>query len=363
MDRRRVWNWSDCHKQVPESLCLALLARVYRKPLWQRLVMREGIQSLRMIALHDPAVPAAVREKPALSKFFPGVGAAVMRTGFGPKDEFVGFKAGVSGTARNHSHLDLGSLVIFANGRELLAEPEFWPYAGDWTPGSRTGGFFDSAPEGRRWNFDCNAGISHNIPVIGTECPRPERRSVARIFLRESGRNFDLMAADITSGYKPLAKRVRRYLAYLRPGIVILVDELRLRQKRKAQILYHFEGRAKPGHDCFTVRNGRAELSAQSLCPSREHNLVLGKSERISTYHTEHNLEHAGHRYIYIENFHCESRLVFVAALAFGPRPLTLPRFELSGDPAGQDRFKVIVTRRGKRMELRFDLGKGKIFT
>ena len=57
-----------------------------------------------------------------LTKVFPDTGVAVMRSGYGPKDIFVGVKGGMIGPGVNHEHADLGSIVIHYGKHELLAE-------------------------------------------------------------------------------------------------------------------------------------------------------------------------------------------------------------------------------------------------
>ncbi|HOX05915.1 MAG TPA: heparinase II/III family protein [Planctomycetota bacterium] len=363
----RIWNWSDCGKGASPSICLAILARVCRDRGWQRVVEREGISGLKMFGYFDPSLPAASARGAAPAKVFPSIGVVAMRSGFGRGDEFVGFKAGSVAREINHCHLDLGSLVIFVGPDELLAETENWPYAQVMTRrkppfgNSRAGGCNDSAPDGRRWNFDGYAGIGHNLPVIGADYPRRVFGATARITQCDLGVEKSLLAVDLTPYYRPIARRVRRYLAYLPPGVIVLVDELRADEKLKARVLYHFLDGAEPDVDRFTIRRGAAELTVASLCPSREHNVVLGIDRRSSAYNTENGQVRVGNSFVYVENFHRDKRMVFVSALCFGRRPLNAPEVRLFGDPFEQDRFAVQVKRGRKSSRITLDLRKGTI--
>jgi len=96
---------------------------------------------------------------------------------------------------------------------------------------SRAGGSNDSAPDGRRWNFDGNAGISHNLLTLGTDYPRRDLEGTARITQCDLGPKENLLVVDVSPYYRPAARRVRRYVAYLRPGAIVLVDEVRAERK------------------------------------------------------------------------------------------------------------------------------------
>jgi heparinase II/III-like protein len=354
----QVWNWSDCHKHLEPSICAAILARVYQDKAWQHLARQQGVKNLRQAYFLDPGLGARLAEGRALSKLFPDLGVAVMRTGFTKEDAFVGVKAGKVSTGIGHCHLDLGSVVVFAGGKELLAENEFWPYAQLGTD-RRAGGFFESDPDGRSWNYDGNAGISHNLLTIGDRFPRRDLKARARILNADFGSGHDLVLVDATPFYRPLATRVRRYVAYLRPDVLVLVDELRTRQKVKARVLYHFLKRAQLGDDSFTISNGGAELLGRTLCPSRRHNIVLGLDERRSAYNTERGLVQVENKYVYTENLHRDKRLVFVSVLAFGKKPMALPGAELVGDPDLDDRFAVRIRSGRRRTRVTYDLKKG----
>ncbi|MBL8026750.1 MAG: heparinase II/III family protein [Fibrobacteres bacterium] len=349
----RVWNWSDGHKTVEASVCAAILARVAKNGTWQHLVNKEGLDRIKMLYFYDPSLPAVKNISLPISKLFPDLGVAALRTGFAANDNFVGVKAGSVADDINHCHLDLGSIVIFSNGEELLSENIYWPYAQDQKPGSRKGGYFDFAPGGRRWNYDVNGGLGHNLPVIGSNYPRRDKNTKAEIKICKFSPKKDFMMIDMTQCYKPEALRVRRYVAYLRPGIVILVDELLTQNDVKPRILYHYEEEAELYNDSFKIKTGKAELTGYSLCPSNTHNVILAQELRKTSYHTEHQLEVRENKFVYIEQLHSSKRNIFVSALVFGKSGMKMPQIKLKGDPFETDKFSV--------NNISFDLKKGDI--
>ena len=82
---------------------------------------------------------------------------------------------------------------------------------------------------------------------------------------------------------------------------------------------------------------------------------------RCSTYQNEIGAVHAENQFVYVENFHRDTRLVFVSALQFGKEPLRPATFELVGDPFEQDCFAVKVVRDRNVTNVEFDLRKGTI--
>jgi hypothetical protein len=353
----RFWNWSDCGKTAGSSLTLCILAREYGNRAYQAAALRRGVGSIRHLFYLDLDLK---KEAPSAAsgfgttRIFPDTGVAVMRTGFGPDDAFVGVKAGVIGPAVNHEHADLGSIVIHAGGRELLAELEGWPYA-QYT--GRAGGFFDK--RGRRWDYDGNDIVGHNLVVLEGRYPPFSAAARARLDRVDLGDGCELIAVDATRMHRALARGVRRYAIYMRPDLLLLVDEVRARKPVRARCLFHYLERAEVGPEGFTIAGGRARLHGVSLHPSAEHNVIVGREERRITYHTERGRMERTNDCVYTANLHRSANLVFVTGLHFGKGPLPRVRWTLEGDPhAGP--FEVAVRGRGIGRRLRFDLAAGR---
>jgi len=92
-----------------------------------------------------------------LHRLFRSIGVVVSRSGWDSKASFLEFKAGK--TTANHSHLDINSFVFYAYGRRLIKNLGSWPY----TPNGGLG-FFDT--KGRRWCYEANSTLGHNILLV-----------------------------------------------------------------------------------------------------------------------------------------------------------------------------------------------------
>lgn len=351
----RVWNWSDGGKTVGSSLTLSILARAYGNPVYQAAALAKGIGSLHHLFYLDIALKkeqSSSRARVPLTHLFPDDGVLVMRTGFEKNDSFIGVKAGSLGASVNHEHADLGSLVIFSGGRELLTELDGWPYAQ--TPSGKASGFFDKG--GRRWDYDGNDICGHNLVMLEGKYPpfgKPARAKLKHIPL---DRNSELVIVDATPMHQPLANRVLRYVVFLRPDIVLLVDDIQAPERIRARCLFHYLDGAELEPDGFTFKSGRARLHGKSLYPSVEDNVIIGKDERIITYHTERGQMQRTNNFVYTANLHRSQHLVFATGLQFGRHPLPDVRWSLSGDPLTDKSFDIAVMRGKTRQQVHFNL-------
>jgi len=351
----RVWNWSDCGKEASGSLTLCILARRYGNPVYQHAALANGLDSIRQLQYLDlglrPEPPAPARGFP-LVRVFPDIDVAVMRTGFASRDTFVGVKGGTLGPRVNHEHADLGSLVIHAAGRELLAETERWPYA---QATGKAGGYFEK--QGRRWDYDGNSPIAHNLALPEGRHPPFGFEARARLRHTDLGGGRELVEVDATAMHRALARRVLRLVVYLRPDVVIVVDEILAREPMRARCLFHYLESAETEADSFTIASGRARLRGYSIHPCAEDNVIIGKDERLVTYHTERGKVEVSNRCVYTENLQRSRRVVFVTALRFGAGPLAPLDWTLDGDPDSGEPFTLTIRAAGRRHRLRVSLG------
>ncbi len=350
----RFWNWSDCGKTSRSSLTLCILAREYRNPAYQAAAQQGGVGSIGHLLHLDLSLKGAAPAPDAgfgLSRVFPDIGVATMRTGYGRNDAFVGVKAGRIGPGVNHEHADLGSVVIHAAGRELLAELDGWPYA---QHTGKAGGFFEKG--GRRWDYDGNGIIGHNLVMLEGRYPPYTVPTSAGLKHADLGDECELVAVDATAMHRALARRVRRYTVFLRPDLVLLVDEVRAPERIRARCMFHYLDRADIGPDSFTISSGSAQLRGVSLFPAADHNVIIGMDERRITYHTERGRMERTNAYIYTANLHRSTDLVFVTGLQFGRKPLPEAQWTLEGDPLGNRPFSVVVRSKSGERRLRFDL-------
>ena len=360
--RNEIWNWSDAGKRVGPSLTLTVLARAYQNPAYQWLAAAQGVTSLGQLLQLDPALkPQAPPAGRPVHRLFPGLGVLVWRGGFGWRDSYIGVKAGDVPHFNHHCHLDFGSFVVHAEGRELLGEADKWtyPYEGRKDPAVKGAqpGFYD-IPNKRwmRWDFDYVAALGHNAVTLEGLYPQPFIGAKARILESGSGPRHEFAVIDSTPVFRPLAKRVRRYLVWLQPDVLLVVDEIRAGKPVRARLQFQPVGRLSWGGDRFAIRNGPSELRGVSLHPAAADHLVMGVDDRKTTYLPPSGLLEKRMRYLYLENLYRKPRLVFVTALQFGKNGFRPASFELHGEPAKDDAFAVTVKRGRRAVQARFDL-------
>ncbi len=363
----KIWNWSDGKKQTASSLALTGLARACQNPVWQWLALSRGVKSLEQLWLLDPWLK---QERPpagqSVRRLFPGLGVVVWRGGFGPRDYYIGIKAGDIPHLNHHCHMDFGHFVLHVQGRELLAEPNHWPYPyeGGKKGGDRKAkpGFYD--PSNRRWlrwDFDNVAAIGHNMVTLEGGYPHPSPGAHARVRIHKEGAGFCWALVDATPVYRPLAWRVRRFFVLLEPDVLLLVDEIRSSRPIRARVNFHPAGTIEWGPDWFRVRNGRAELRTCLLFPAAKDHLILGQEERLTTYQPPEGLLQRRLRSLYVENLYRKRRILFVTAFHFGLSRELSAQIGLEGRPATEDCFRVQVQRQERTVPVTFDLKKGQI--
>lgn len=350
----RVWNWSDCHKDMRSSTLLSLLARVYRRGDYQDLLLTEGISNLWQVYYLDQSVkrePAAERPTTA---YFPDLGVVAMRSGRRQESSYVGVKGGIVGRGIGHQHMDVGSLVVFAEGQELLAELDPWAYA---EGTGKAGGFFDRT--GPRWDYDYCGSIGHNVATISGQYRKWTYNGGAKVIATSFSDEFGGVIMDTSQVYGRPVTRARRAVVTLFPDVAVVIDDLAAREPVHLQTLYHYLGRVKIADDTFTISKGGASLHAASLAPSLDDNIILGHDERTVHYHATAGPVSRENRYVYIQNLHRTDRLTFVCGLHYGKRPLPSAEwmYEKTGDGAGV----VSVTREGRRQSFAFDMTAGTV--
>lgn len=362
-----IWNWSDADKKSGPSVTLIGLARANQNPAYQWLALEQGLATIQHLYQVDPWLkPEAPPAGKPVSRLFPGLGVLVWRGGFGWRDSFIGVKAGDIPDYNHHCQMDFGSVVIHSGGRELLAETHKWvyPYEGKKDPkvkGAKPGFYDIENRRWMRWDFDYVAALGHNTVTLEGLYPQPVLKAEARLFGCESGPRHEVAIIDSTAVYRPLAKRVRRYVVFLRPDAVLLVDEIVAGQPVRARVQFHPAAGVEWGGDRFTFTNGPAVLRGASLYPAAADHLIMGLDERKTTYLPPAGLTEKSVRYLYVENLYRKKKLVFVTALQFGKKGFAPAVFTVEGAPARDEAFTVTVKRGRRTVRATYNLAKAAV--
>lgn len=345
----QVWNWSDCEKHMHSSALLLLLARIYRRGDYQDLVLTEGMTHLGQVYYIDPSIERKPPPEAPTTSYFPDVGMVAMRSAGNYTGSYVGVKAGIVGKGIGHQHMDVGSLVVFSEGEELLAELNEWPYAeGE----GKAGGFFDR--NGPRWDYDYCGSIGHNVATVSGHYRKWSYHGKATVTATSFSEEMSAVIMDTSRVYARPITRALRAVVTLFPDITVVIDDVTAKERVRMQTLYHYLGSVETTEETFTIREGEAALHAVSLSPSMDENIILGHDVRHIHYHGNDGPVSRENRFVYIQNLHRSERLTFVCGLQYGKTPL--PDAKWHYEPAGEGAGRVTVERDGLKQSFAFDL-------
>ncbi|HEY3836298.1 MAG TPA: heparinase II/III family protein [Bryobacteraceae bacterium] len=157
-----------------------------------------------------PAPPTA-----PVSRIFDRKGDAVFRTGWAPDDAILLFRAGPN---FNHNHADQGSFLLRNFGEDLAVEAGYSDYYKD--PYYAT--YFSQASG---HNTILVNGDSASQEVADT-AQFPALNAYPRITDSITTDFFDAVGSELSSVYKGVLKSYSRRIAFLKPGYVVVSDEL-----------------------------------------------------------------------------------------------------------------------------------------
>jgi hypothetical protein len=209
-----TFNYADADGEVYWTTHMFWLARRFQQPTFawyaRQITQIHALDLLWFSA--DGQDPES--EGLAPDGYFPSTQVLTLRSGWRDRDAvFVGFKGGTNRTP--HSHLDLGSFVLDAQGLRWAVDlgPEDYDVPG----------YFDDG----RWDYYRTRAEGHNTLVINPgKGPDQNVKACAPIIRSafEPGRSFAI--ADLSSAYQPQAVRVWRGLALLDRQRVLIQDEI-----------------------------------------------------------------------------------------------------------------------------------------
>lgn len=182
-------------------------------------------ESDRFFALHAVWFPAKIENQtskiaspsPLDARFNGPAQLALFRSAWDdPRALFVGFKAGAN--AVNHSHLDLGSFVLDADGVRWATDLGTDDY--------NLPGYFDSkkGTASPRWKYYRLNNHSHNTLTPAGALQEYQATAPLVAFTSTPARAYAV--ADLTSAYPTAAKKILRGIALLDRARVLVQDDL-----------------------------------------------------------------------------------------------------------------------------------------
>jgi hypothetical protein len=280
---RQAWTRSNCIVDIadcprgnwygPDHI-LRRLAREYRDGHAQWLadeIAAAGTDapSARWLNLlwHDPGVvPEGPADLPTLMHFT-DMGLVASRSDWSGKESLLVFKCGPFigheavqrfryDPGGGHVHPDANHLVVFAHGEWLLRDDG---YRAKWT-GQHNTLLVDGKGqlgEGHQW-FHGGEALS--------------ARSQPRMVRAESAPRLDLLVGDATAAYPTSLglKRYLRHLLYVKPDVLIVLDDIVTEGDRDLELRFHPESKdiIEVGPGNFLAQGTLAKLHLRALTPA-----------------------------------------------------------------------------------------------
>jgi hypothetical protein len=255
--RDRTFNYADADDLIYWTSQMFWLARKFQQPVFAWYARRiTKVHPLDLLWFSTQGL--SPREAGlSLDRYFRGVEVATFRSSWDdPQAIFVGFKAGDN--RAGHSHLDLGSFILEAQGVRWALD-----LGGD---DYNLPGYFDR----NRWDYYRLRAEGHNTLVINPGSgPDQDPEASAAIFRFRSGPALSLAIADLTPAYARQAQRVWRGLSLVSRRQVLIQDEIQAAKPVEVLWALHTaaEVRLNPDNRTAHLSVEGTRLAARILSP------------------------------------------------------------------------------------------------
>jgi len=302
---------------------MSLLAKEKRRGDWARIArMREHV-TLERLMWDDLSLGSFAPSVSDTAKQFPWTGVATMRSGWDDQATYVGFKSGYAQVG--HAQLDANSFVVTARGERLLVDEGTWPYAS-------LSGYFEY--DGPRWDFDNTGTIGHNTLLVDGAGQHPASRDFGaeysgKLVEFNSDPHVDIAVGDATAAYAGKLDRYVRTLAYVKPDLLLIYDQVASSEPRYLEFLFHHDGEVSGDENITTITRGNVTLTLMRVLPMEVDCWRTSDVSRTSVYTNSDTLEpvRPGIRYRSYGPFHPCQRLDVLWA-AFVGEPQDVPAIE-----------------------------------
>ncbi|MFA5110268.1 MAG: heparinase II/III family protein, partial [Desulfobaccales bacterium] len=255
--RERTFNYADADEQIHWTAQMFWLARKFQQPVFAWYARRNTRAHPLDLLWFEAQGPGRQAGGLPLDRYFRGVEVVTCRSSWDdPRAVFVGFKAGDNRVP--HSHLDLGSFVLEADGVRWALD--LGPDDYDLT------GYFGQ----NRWDYYRLRAEGHNTLVLNPGSgPDQDPEAAATILRYRSSPELSLALADLTPAYGRQARRVWRGLALRHRRQVLIQDEIQAEKPVEVLWAMHTAAEVRLSRDNRTasLSQGAARLAARILSP------------------------------------------------------------------------------------------------
>ena len=263
----RTFNYADGGDHALRSPEMFWLARRYQTPALARAQRALASPEALDLLWYDARLAGPTGAALPLDRHFRGADIVTMRSAWDDRNAvFVGFKAGDN--RANHSHLDLGSFVLDADGVrwgvDLGADDYNLP------------AYFGK----ERWNYYRLRAEGHNSLVLDPgKDPGQDPKAAGRIESFRSTSGETVATADLTPAYAGHARLVRRTLALRNRRMVALSDRVETLQPLNVWWFFHTQAEvalAPDGRSATLSQRGRElRVRLESSDPPAAHFQVM----------------------------------------------------------------------------------------
>jgi hypothetical protein len=250
-----AFNFADAAPRAGPAPHMFWLARAFARPVYashERQLSDDRPASIfALLWAPSHRVPSRVDLPP--DALFRGTHVACFRSAWNdPRAVHVAFKGGDN--RANHSHLDLGTFVLDADGQRWAVE-----LGGD---DYNLSGYFGK----RRWTYYRLRTEGQNTWSIDGE--NQDSRAAAPLVAFHSGRHRAFAVADLSKAYAPVVTRARRGVALLERRRVLIQDEISAVRKVSLTWAMHTGAEVEIRAGRAVLRQGKATLEARILEPA-----------------------------------------------------------------------------------------------
>jgi hypothetical protein len=208
-----VFDYADAHAGVIRAPEMWWLANRFGNPLYAFYAARHALGTPLDMLWYEPSLSGAKPARAPLSVRFRGAGIVCLRTSWADPDAtWLGVKGGDN--RANHSHLDLGSFVMEAQGVRWVVE-----LGGD---DYNLPAYFGA----RRWTYHRLRAEGHAAIVYGPGSgPDQDPSAVAPITQFKGGKS-PVAVLDLSRAYGSAVRSAQRGFRLVEPGLVVVQDEM-----------------------------------------------------------------------------------------------------------------------------------------
>jgi len=248
----RTFNFADAHDRATRAPQMFWLARTFNRPVYAWYGNRFPQGGVQDILWYDARQKGPAETGLPQDAYFRHVEVVFLRSNWEDPDAvYVGFKGGDNSV--NHSHLDLGSFVLDADGCRWAVDLGSDDYALPRYFLSGKNEYYRLKTEG------------HNTLLIDGLNQQVTAKAPIVAFLSRPGRAFAV--ADLSQAYGKPSGRIRRGVARLAGRQVLVQDEIELTDP--AEVIWQMHTQAKIALDgrIADLRRGGKSLRATLLEP------------------------------------------------------------------------------------------------